>query len=200
MITEKNFMDCIEQLFSYYGKSEIKKSPLAMATWRKILNANLDDTQLITACQRCFAKYSFLPPIEKFVELITGDDEIPAIEDWLKILDYARKFGAKRNMSNADQVEGGKIQKQSIPDLILPPHAEKALTKIGGIQKVVKPSEDSKYEELTLKNLEKEFIELWSKQKRAIAWSLNFSLKQICEKQTDMKMQLALLRSQWIQL
>jgi hypothetical protein len=151
-----------------------------MATWRKTLNANLNDTQLITACQRCLTKYAFLPSIEKFVELITGDDEIPAIEDWLKILDHARKNGAKHIMSNAVEVENGKMQKQSIPDLLLPPHAEKALTKIGGIKKVIKPSEDPKYEELTLKNLEKKFIELWSKYKRAIAWSLNFSLKQIC--------------------
>lgn len=169
MISENIFTDCIGQLFSYYNKSEIQKSPLAMATWRKILNANLDDTQLITACQRCFAKYAFLPPIEKFVELITGDDEIPALEDWQTILNYVRQNGAMYQMSNAIQVQNGERKKQSLPDLLLSPQAEKALLMIGGIGKVIKPSEDPKYDDLNLKELKKQFIDLWSKYKRAIA-------------------------------
>ena len=95
MISQKMFVDCMTELFNYYKKPDTLDGPLIKAAWFEKLNEFLDDKQLITACKRCVQKYAFRPSADEFVQLITGEDEIPAIEDWLKILDYARKFGAK---------------------------------------------------------------------------------------------------------
>ena len=157
MISQEVFSDCMSQLFKYYGKSDDLKSSLVMSAWFDKINAFLDNKQLINATKRSFQKYAFRPSVDQFVELITGDDEIPALEDWQTILNYVRENAALYNMGKA-------------PALILScPQADKALLMVGGIGKVIKPSEDPKYDDLNLKELKKQFIDLWSKYKRAIA-------------------------------
>lgn len=157
MVSINAFQTIFPDLTQYYGKSEaFAGNNLAQAAWLEALK-QLTDQEFAIAAKKCIQKHRFLPTPEEFVELITGSDELLAIQEWQKILAWVGSYGGLRSVT------------KRLPPLLLSGHGEHALKKVGGIHLLSNLQAQPTFSlEDKLRLIEKEFVSYWRKYQEAI--------------------------------
>lgn len=127
------FAEMLDELAGYYNKTI---TPFAKKAWYKRLGSQLTNQQFTNAVEQAITSKQFMPTAEELLELVKGNSEIIALDEWEKCLNAASR-GSSEVVSS------------------LSPAGKIALRAIGGFKKL-EMSEEKDHQWL-----QKKFIDIY---------------------------------------
>lgn len=127
------FAELLNELAGYFNKSI---SPFVRKAWYKKLGSQLTNDQFAAAVEQAITSKQFMPTAEELLELVKGNSEVIALDEWEKCLAAASR-GDREVISS------------------LSPAGQVALRSVGGIH-ALGMSEQKDHQWLM-----KKFIEIW---------------------------------------
>ena len=82
------FAELLNELAGYFGKSI---TPFVRKAWYKKLGNQLSDAQFASAVEQALTSKQFMPTAEELLELVKGNVEVIALDEWEKCLAAASR-------------------------------------------------------------------------------------------------------------
>jgi hypothetical protein len=161
---EEPIKELLGELTSYFswlhGKSPDEKEipKVVMQVWKNEVFGVLDDDEIEIAKKKAIATLKWMPSPQEFTQLITGDEEAEALQEWLKILQALRLAPTDRP-AIVDTLSG---------------HAKLALQTLGGLSLLAEARVESLHS--TLKN---QFITAWKSFKKSTNWKKDKTMQDL---------------------
>ena len=139
MLDKEVFIDYLTELQAFYKR---EFSHLVQKVWYRRIAAELNTEQFVQAVETALLKFQYMPTAEELIELVKGDIEARAMDEWGKIIYAAQRINPNWSMQDSFEFEK-----------VLMPESRLALKSMGGLNAI------AQCEETKLEWKRKEFIQ-----------------------------------------